>query len=96
MAAAKKPPAYFDAPWELVDATAIQALQRGDANADQQRRALDWIIHVGCATYQPTFHPGEPDASAFAEGRRFVGNAVIKLLKINTNVLLNAKEKHDA
>lgn len=96
MVAKAKAPAYFAAPWELVDATALQALQRGEANADQQKRALDWIIEVGASTYQPTFHPGEPDASAFAEGRRFVGMQIVKLLKINTNVLLNAKEKHNA
>jgi hypothetical protein len=96
MVAKAKAPAYFAAPWELVDATALQALQRGEANADQQKRALDWIIEVGASTYQPTFHPGEPDASAFAEGRRFVGMQIVKLLKINTNVLLNAKENHNA
>lgn len=91
-----KTPAYFAAPWELVDASSMQALERGDATPEQQKRALDWVIQVAAATYQPTFHPGEPDASAFAEGRRFVGNAVIKLLKINTNALLNAKEQIDA
>jgi hypothetical protein len=60
----------------------MQALQRGDASPEQQRRALDWIIRVGATTYDSTFFPGEPDASAFAQGRRFVGLEVVKLLKV--------------
>lgn len=84
---ATKPPAYFAAPYELADASALQALAAGEADSEQQKRALDWIIHVACGTYQPTFHPGEPDASAFAEGRRFAGLQIVKNLKINTSVL---------
>lgn len=86
-----KTPSYFAAPWENADAAAVQALHRGDASPEQQKRALDWIIQVGCSTYQPTFHPGEPDASAFAEGRRFPGLQIVKLLKINLNAILTAK-----
>lgn len=84
---AAKPPAYFAAPYELADATALQALAAGEADSEQQKRALDWIVHVACSTYQTTFHPGEPDASAFAEGRRFAGLQIVKMLKLNTSVL---------
>lgn len=87
MAAQKKAPPYLDAPYELADANALQALARGEADSEQQKRALDWIIHVAGFTYQPTFFPGEPDASAFAAGRRFAGQQIVKMLSINTAVL---------
>ena len=91
----KAVPPYFAAPWEVADASAFQALQRGDAAPEQQKRALDWLILVGAATYNITFHPGMPDASAFAEGRRFVGSEVVKLLAINTAAFASVKKGAD-
>jgi hypothetical protein len=79
----KRAPSYFLAPWEPADASAIQALQRGEADAAQQKRALDWIIKTAAGTYNVSFQPGVPDATAFAEGRRFVGIEIVKLLHIN-------------
>ena len=76
------------APWELADASAIQALARGDANKDQQTRALRWLIEAACATYDLSFRPGDTSRETdFAEGRRFVGLQVVKLLKINLSEL---------
>lgn len=72
------------------DAAAIQALQRGDATPEQQRRALDWIVLFAAATYDQSFRPGGLDgqrATDFAEGRRFVGNAVVLLTKVKTSKL---------
>ena len=86
-----KIPPYFMVTWDDADATAMQALQRGEATPDQQKRALDWIINRGAMTYDVTFHPEGDRQSAFAEGRRFVGLQVIKLLKINTLAFLKAK-----
>lgn len=67
---------------------ALQALQRGDATGDQMQRALKWI--VGCAgTYDLSFRPGQDGEreSSFAEGKRFVGLQIVKLLKINLSQL---------
>ena len=77
-------------PWkpvavEMADTVAIQALASGNADADQQRRALSWIIHNACAAYDQSYRPGvDGDRNtAFAEGRRFVGLAIIKETRIN-------------
>jgi hypothetical protein len=78
------PPKY-----ELPDLTAIQALARGEANADQQKRAMKWIVEQGCATYQPSYRVG-PDGernTVFAEGRRSVGLQIVSMLHINASAL---------
>jgi hypothetical protein len=71
--------------YDKADANALQALQRGEADPEQQRRALDWIIHKACMTYDQTFFPGGAEGerySNFAQGRRFVGTQIIKLLSL--------------
>jgi hypothetical protein len=72
--------------WEVPDAAAIQALDRGDATADQQRRALDWIINKAAGYYDLSYRPGGEEGrrdTDFAEGRRFVGGQIVKLSKLN-------------
>lgn len=76
-------------PWlppKLEDAeiAALQALAKGSANADQQKRGIAAIIEKICATYDMSFRPGGEDGSrdtTFAEGRRFPGNQIVKALK---------------
>ena len=79
--------------WELPDACAMQALERGDASADQQRRVLKWIIEQASGTYAMSYRPGESGDrdTAFAEGRRFVGLQIVKLLKLNLGVFRSPK-----
>jgi hypothetical protein len=72
------------ASWELPDAAAVQALQRGDATPDQQRHALKYIVNTLAGTYDGSFRPG-PDGervTAFAEGKRFVGLQIVKLANL--------------
>lgn len=79
---------WHPAEWEPADAGALQALFRGDAGPDQQKRALKWIIESAAMTYDEAFVPGQPDVSNFLLGRMNVGKQLVKLLKINLNVLL--------
>ncbi len=69
--------------WEIEDAGAIQALLRGEAQAHQQQRALAYIIETLCGTYDMSFRPTSERDTCFAEGKRFVGNQLVKLTKIN-------------
>lgn len=82
-------PPDFDVP----DAAALQALARGDCPPHLQKRALDWIITQAATTYDSTYRndvDGGDRATAFAEGRRFVGLQIVKLLNIDTNKLQKA------
>lgn len=86
-----KPPPQINPPkYEIADVEAFQALQRGDASEHLQRRALDWIINNAAATYDLSFSPTDDRLTSFAEGRRFVGLQVVKLLALDTNKLRRA------
>jgi hypothetical protein len=84
----KRVPPYFMCAWDVVDAAAIQALQRGEATPAQQQNFLKWLIQQAAGAYEGTFHPESDRASAFAEGRRFVGLQCVKLLAINTKIFV--------
>jgi hypothetical protein len=77
---------HIPPPYELADASALQALQRGVATEDQQQRALKWVIEQAAGTYQFNYYPTDRD-TAFALGRGFVGQQVVKLLKVNVSAL---------
>ena len=67
------------------EVVAIQALSDGVANDEQQRIALRWIIEEAGFAYQQSYFPGGEDGrrdTDFAEGRRFVANSIIKLIKM--------------
>ncbi len=83
-------------PYELADVSAIQACVAGTASAEQQKRALQWI--VGCAgTYDMSYRPGQAGDrdTAFAEGKRFVGLQVVKMTKLNVGLLRRSHPNAD-
>lgn len=78
--------------YDDADVGAIKALERGEASPAQQIRALKWIVERACGTYDQSFRPGGLEASRatdFAEGKRWVGNKIVFMTKLN----LQNKEK---
>lgn len=82
---------YHPPQWDDADAIAIQALANGNANEGQQKRALDWIINQCCRTYDQSYHPDNPTDTVFAEGKRYVGNHIILMMKIKTGKVAGGK-----
>jgi hypothetical protein len=82
----KAPPGFSPPPYENADIHAFQALARGEAKPEEQRRAINWLIKAA-NTYEVSFHPESERLSAFAEGRRFVGLQIVKLLNLNLSKL---------
>lgn len=81
-----KAPAPIAEPWKPTpfddaDAYAIQALAHGKPSEDQAKRALDFIINSICATYDQSYRPASARDSDFAEGKRYVGLTLVKMLK---------------
>lgn len=71
------------APYEIADASAIQALSRGEADPEQQRRVLNWIMYGACALRDEPYRPGGPEGdrdTVFALGRASVGRQIAKLM----------------
>lgn len=88
--ARKPPPAhapYLPVPYELADAYAIRAVAGGTADADQQRRAIRWLVDRAAGTYELEFRPEGERESIFASGRRFVGLQLVKLINLDGRVL---------
>lgn len=76
--------------WDLADAGALQALARGDASSHAQQRALKFIVESLCATYDMSYRPSGDRDTCFAEGKRYVGLQVVKLLALNLSKFKDA------
>lgn len=88
----KKSAPYLPIEWEPADVAALQALHRGEASPDQQKRALDSIIAIA-GTYDLSYRPDSDRDTAFAEGKRFVGLQIVKFLKLNLAAIKQAKRQ---
>jgi hypothetical protein len=86
MANNHKREAWHPPPYEKADIRAIQALANGTATAQDQQRALDWIVNTAAATYDEPFRPGSRDVVDYMLGRRSVGLAIVKLLKLKPEI----------
>lgn len=80
------------APWKFVEPTleearALKAVAVGEANSEQQKKALSWIIHRACGATLDTFAPGEPDVSAYRQGRRAVAVLITQVLLLKPEEL---------
>lgn len=92
MATAKKPTQKLIAPgvpfprYTLADAEALHMLAAGTAEAEQQKRALKWIVESCCETYGWAFKE-QPRETEIALGRQLVGQMIVGLLKLNLSDL---------
>lgn len=73
---------WHPAPYEEADVYAIKALAAGKASEGQQQRALGWIVNILCGTYDLSYRPESDRNTTFAEGKRHVGNQLVKMTKI--------------
>lgn len=69
-----KRPDYTEA-----EVQSIRAVYRGEADARQQRMALDCLVRV-FGTHDMSYRPGDSHATAFAEGRRNAGTTLVWLI----------------
>ena len=87
---------WLPPPYDLADVSALQALARGDADPEMQRRALRWIIDRVADTYGFPYRPGANDRDTnIALGRQFVGQQIVKLLNINLATLRRTEPRAD-
>ena len=77
---AAKPPAY-----NAAIVRAVQDREQGQAVEHQQKILLEWIITQASDAYGLSYRPGDTHDTAFAEGRRFVGLEIVKMLKLEAS-----------
>lgn len=71
--------------YEEADVYAVQALFRGVANDGQQKRALQWILEHACKVKDLPWVAGGLEgqrATDFANGRKFAGHQILKMLEL--------------
>lgn len=73
--------------WDPPDVACIQALSRGDASPDQQKRAITLIINRLASTYDMSYRPNNANDTIFAEGKRYVGLQLVKMLHLNLGAI---------
>lgn len=73
-------------PWAKADAYALKAMAAGTASDIQQKRAMEWILHA-CGIRDLSFRPDSARATDFAEGKRFVGLQIAKLVQLPAGVI---------
>lgn len=87
--------AHAPAEYDLATVMAIRALLTGTANEGQQKAGMDWIITKAANLYDMSYRPdkdGGSRATEFHEGRRFVGNQIVKMTLPATLEAARAKE----
>lgn len=68
-------------PWATM---AIKALAAGTADANQQQRALAWIINDLCGTYDWPYRPGmDQSETHIALGKQWVGQRIVTEVNIS-------------
>ena len=72
-------PPWLPVEYEPADIGSMQALARGEAEPHQQQRALRWIVRTASDWAGIAYHT-DPHDTAFANGRRFVGVQIQKLV----------------
>jgi len=89
-------PAWMPAPYSYADVVAVRAVATGEATPEQQKRALDWLIHSAAGAYEISFRSdgqGGDRETAFAEGRRFVGLQLVKLVNLPPALVAQMRDK---
>ena len=96
---APRPRAWTPVDYTVQIARAVQAVARGDASEREQKMAMDWIIVQAAGAYELSFRSDGGDGgereTAFAEGRRFVGLQLVKLVNMSPQLLDQLQKRED-
>ena len=71
----------LDGPTTASVSTAFKSLEKGTASEAEQKLVLDFLIRIGCRTYDTDWFP-EERISCFAAGRRYVGQQIVRFINL--------------
>ncbi|HFE8995039.1 TPA: hypothetical protein ACGATL_000276 [Raoultella ornithinolytica] len=88
------PPPYEPYEWadNLPLVYALKAMHEGKATEEQQKLVLNGLMGI-TAYYDLSYRPGSERDTAFAEGKRFVGAQVVKMINLTGDVIEKSKQR---
>ncbi len=89
---ADKPVCFNVQPLDKREVLALQAVNRGEADAHQQRLSLAVICNKFSRPNDLLFVPGSNDQTSFMNGRAFTGMQILKTLNIKAGQLQNDED----
>ena len=72
---------------------ALKALSKGEADEYQQKLSLSIIVNKFSRSHDSPYIPGSFDQSSFIAGRAFVGQKILKYLKVPIGKLIQQKDE---
>jgi hypothetical protein len=81
----KPRPIWGPAAYAEQDVYNVKAVWYGRADANQQRKALEWILYKASQLNEQSFVPDNARVTDFIEGRRSVGNQIVKLIEMGSS-----------
>lgn len=75
------PPVDQVPPFIPAVAAGMKALSNGEAQPHQQKLVFDWLVKEAAGIGAQSFRTGDSHATAFMDGRRFVGISIMALLQ---------------
>lgn len=87
----RRDPPWLPSEFLKADVYAIKALAAGTASDLQQKRALNWIIRM-TDYYGMSYSPDNSNDTDFAEGKRFAGAQIVKLINLPSETLGRMKD----
>jgi len=92
----QRSPAWTPPDYEVAHIRAVKAVAKGEATAAEQKLAMDWIIEAASARWDVPFYSdkdGGDRETAFACGRIFVGQQIIKLVNMPAGLVAQMAKK---
>ena len=86
-------PSTLPVVWADRDVQNLKALYENRLPPENGRQVFDFIIKNLCGHHEISMRFGEPDATAFNEGRRFVGVKMISMVALSLNQLHEAEKQ---
>lgn len=71
---------------------ALKNLQAGNANEQQQKAALKWIIEDCCRTYDWAYRPTSDRDTCIALGMQLVGKHIVHEINLDSTLLRSSKD----
>ena len=90
LVSSKKP--YAPATYKPSHAEAVQLLAKGECPPHLQINFMQWLINDVCRTTDQSYRPDSDRDTVFAEGKRFVGNTLLKMGRLIPSKILGGEE----